>query len=59
MRSKWYAVQKDKNDGWDNGSYDYSVAVNMLGEQGSGLIVVIAEDTGCCEEEITYEDLFG
>lgn len=45
---KWYAVQKDRTDQWDNGSYDYHEAVKMLDEQGSGLIAVIDENSGLC-----------
>lgn len=44
-------------DAWDNGSDNYDTAVEMLMEQGSGLIAVINEDTGMCEEEIEYEDI--
>ena len=56
--AKWYAVQKDRTDAWDNGSHDYNTAVEMLKEQGCGLIAVINEDTGVCEEEIEYDDIF-
>lgn len=54
---KWYAVQKDRMDQWDNGSHDYHEAVEMLEAQGCGLIAIIDEDTGCCVEEIEYEDV--
>ena len=30
----------------------------MMEAQGHGLIAVINENTGVCEEEIEYEDLF-
>lgn len=53
----WYAVQEDSTDGWDNGSYDYNVAVEMLKDQGHGLIAVINEATSFCVEEIHYQDL--
>lgn len=56
---KWYAVQEDRTDAWDNGSHDYTEAVQMLEAQGSGLIAVIDENTGCCVEEIEYEEIFG
>lgn len=56
--AKWYAVQKDRTDAWDNGSHDYNTAVEMLKEQGCGLVAVINEDTGVCEEEIEYDDIF-
>lgn len=53
--SIWYAVQKETTDPWDNGSEDYFEAVEMLVEQGSGLIAVI-EDDYCVSEEY-YEEL--
>ena len=56
--ARWYAVQKETTDEWDNGSYDYAEAVEMLKKQGTGLIAVIEENTGVCVEEITYEELF-
>ena len=56
--NRWYAVRESRQDGWSNGSYSYDEAVAMLKAQGHGLIAVINEDTGVCEEEITYEDLF-
>lgn len=52
---KWYAVQENRNDPWDYGSEDYCIAVEMLREQGHGLIAVIENDT--CVEEIEYDDL--
>lgn len=55
--AKWYAVQKNRMDAWDNGSDNYDTAVEMLIEQGCGLIVVIDEDTGMCEEEVDYDDV--
>ena len=55
--AKWYAVQKDRTDAWDNGSDNYDTAVAMLMEQGCGLIAVINEDTGVCEEEIDIDDI--
>ena len=54
---KWFAVQKDRTDQWDNGSYNYLEAVEMLEAQGCGLIAVIDENSGLCVEEIEYEDL--
>ena len=53
---KWYAVQEERTDAWDNGSYDYEEAVQILREQGHGLIVVIDDDAKVCIEEIEYED---
>lgn len=54
---KWYAVQSDRTDAWDKGSHDYEEAVNMLKEQGHGLIAVIDEDTDYCLEEIEYKEV--
>lgn len=55
----WYAVQESREDAWDNGSHDMQEAVQMLAEQGSGLIAVIDEDQDFCLNEIEYEELFG
>ena len=54
---KWYAVQERSSDAWDNGSYSFEAAVEMLKEQGAGLIAVINEETHFCEQEIRLEDL--
>ena len=53
---KWYAVQESREDRWDYGSYSYEKALQMLKDQGYGLISVITN--GCCENEITYEEAF-
>lgn len=53
---RWYAVQEETTDAWDYGSYEYDEAVEMLKEQGHGLIAVINEDTSCCESEIIYDE---
>lgn len=55
----WYAVQESREDAWDNGSHDMQEAVQMLAEQGSGLIAVIDEDQDFCLDAIEYKDLFG
>lgn len=55
--AKWYAVQENRMDAWDNGSDNYDRAVEMLIEQGCGLIAVINEDSGVCEEEIEFDDI--
>ena len=57
MKKVWYAVQVDSTDDWSNGSYDFTEAVEMLKVQGEGLIAVIDEETGFCEDEIRYEDV--
>lgn len=58
---KWYAVQTDRTDDWGTGSYDYDEAVQMLKEQGYGLIAVIDEGNdpseALCVEEIEYEEV--
>lgn len=56
--NRWYAVQLTREDLWDNGSYSYEEAVAMLRKQGHGLIAVIDEAAGFCEDEIKYADLF-
>ena len=55
----WYAVQGNREDAWDNGSHDFHEAVQMLAEQGSGLIAIIDEDQDFCLDEIDFEKLFG
>lgn len=55
----WYAVQGNREDAWDNGSHDMQEAVQMLAEQGSGLIAVIDDDDNFCLDAIKYKDLFG
>ena len=55
----WFAVHEDSADAWDNGSHDYDTAVQMLLEQGHGLIAVINEDTNYCVQEITYDEVKG
>ena len=54
----WYAVQRDPEDEWGNGSEDYAAAVEMLRAQGHGLIAVIDDDAKVCLGEILYSDLF-
>lgn len=52
----WYAVQKDSEDDWGYGSYDYEEAVEMLNSyEGYTLIAVIENDV--CIREIKKEDL--
>ena len=57
-KDRWYAVRKDRNDTYENGSYRYKYALDMLKKQGHGFISVISDDTGDCIEEIEYKDLF-
>ena len=54
---KWYAVQRDRSDAWDNGSHSYEEAVEMLKKQGYGLIAVIDEDNEYCLDEIEYSEI--
>ena len=54
---KWYAVQRDRSDAWDNGSHSYAEAVEMLKKQGYGLIAVIDEDNEYCLDEIEYSEI--
>lgn len=56
-RETWYAVQYEPTDAWDYGSNDYDEALDMLREQGEGLIAVIQD--GYCDKELYYDDLFG
>ena len=54
---KWYAVQRESSDPWDNGTYNYDEAIKMLREQGEGLIAVIDEESNYCIEEIRFEEI--
>jgi putative transcriptional regulator len=51
----WYAVQRDRDDDWGDGSFDRKEAIKMLKEQGYGLIAVIDGDV--CIEEIEFDDI--
>ena len=55
----WFALQETSDDPWDNGTHDYEDAVEMLLEQGHGLIAVINEDTNYCVQEIAYDEVKG
>ena len=55
----WFALQETAGDPWDNGTHDYEDAVQMLLEQGHGLIAVIDEDTNYCVQEIAYDEVKG
>lgn len=55
----WFAVQEDSTDAWDNGTYNYEKAVQMLLEQGHGLIAVIDREHDYCVQEITYDEVKG
>ena len=52
---KWYAVQETRADLWDYGTFDKNRAIEMLREQGHGLIAVIEDDF--CVEEIPFEEV--
>ena len=63
----WYAVTNE-NEGtyeWDNGSYDYAKAVEMLKEQGEGEIITVEEryENGkmvdnCATNRTEYDEIF-
>ena len=55
----WYAVLRDQEDDWGTGSTAYDEAVEMLREQGYGLIAVIDNNPRCplCLGEIYYKDI--
>ena len=57
MADRWYAVQETREDDWGYGSYSYDEAVEMLEEQGHGLIAFINEETNFCEDEILFEEI--
>lgn len=56
QKKYWYAVQETREDDWSYGSHDQETAIDMLREQGHGLIAVIDGDV--CECEIEFSDLF-
>ena len=65
--TKWYAVQETPEDACDYGSFDKEEAIDMLQEQGKGLIAVIAGcwdvngkslDDTYCVDEWCFDDLF-
>ena len=53
----WYALQNNRSDSRDYGTYDFSYSLKMLQSQGHGLIAVIDEDTNTCIREILFDDL--
>ena len=53
----WFAVQETREDSWDNGTYNYEKAVDMLKKQGHGLIAVIDRGHDYCVQEITFEEV--
>ena len=56
--AKWYALQADPSDAWDDGTYDREEAIKRLQENDEyKLIAVIKDDF--CEEEIWKEDVLG
>lgn len=54
----WYAVLKNPDDDWDNGSYDKAEAIEMLREQGYGEIAVIDEEENYCDESWGFDEVF-
>ena len=53
----WYAVQNEPEDAWDYGSYSYHEALEMLKNQGHGLIAAIDTQTNFCLDQIFYDSL--
>lgn len=53
----WYALQNNRSDSWDYGTYDFSYSLKMLQRQGHGLIAVIDESINTCINEIWFDDL--
>ena len=53
----WYAVQKERTDSWDFGSYHLDKAIEYLREQGCRLIVIVDDEHDVALEEITYEEV--
>lgn len=51
----WYAVQENSTDAWDKGTFDEKEAIEMLREQGRGLIAVIDRDV--CIREIEFSEV--
>ena len=43
----WYAVQKDSEDDWGFGSYDYDEAVKMLFDCDEYNIIAVIENDVC------------
>lgn len=54
----WFAVQRDREDEWDNGSYILGEAKDMARRMGAQLIAVIDEGNGepVCVDEIPMEE---
>lgn len=46
----WYAVQKDSEDDWGYGSYDYAEAVEMLNSCESYTLIAVIENDVCIQE---------
>lgn len=54
--AKWYALQHESSDAWDDGTYDREEAIKRLLESDEyNLIAVVKDDF--CVEEIRKEDL--
>ena len=51
--AKWYAVQHDTTDAWDNGSHSLEGAIAIANEENADIIAVIEEgDDPICIEEL-------
>ena len=53
----WYALQHNRSDSCDYGTYNFNYSLKMLQHQGHGLIAVIDEDTNTRIREILFDDL--
>jgi len=57
---RWYAVQTDDNDSWDNGSYDLDeakqIARDAIAAGNTGVKIAAIANGNYCEEEILPED---
>lgn len=55
---KWYAIQETRHDTLEYGSYSFERALEMLKDQGYGLIAVIVNGNHCIKV-IMYEEVYG
>lgn len=53
----WYAVMANKRDSWDIGTYNKAEAIQMLREQGKGIIQAVDWTDHICLYELKYEEV--
>ena len=56
----WYAVQKNSNDDWGTGSFDFNEAAAMLKElywDGYPHALIACIDNGVCVNEVPLEEV--